>query len=46
MEAESKAIEDAVNTVLNEGYRTADIYTQGTIQLTCSEMGDKIVSKL
>ena len=46
MEAESQAIEDAVNAVLNEGYRTADIYTEGKIKLTCSAMGDKIVSKL
>lgn len=46
MEEESKRIEEAVNAVLNEGYRTADIYTEGKIKLTCSEMGDKIVSKL
>lgn len=39
-------IEDAVEAVLNEGYRTADIYTEGTKKVNCSEMGELIVNKL
>jgi len=37
-------IEDAVSEALRQGYRTSDIYTQGDKLLSCSEMGDLIVS--
>jgi 3-isopropylmalate dehydrogenase len=39
-------IEDAVNTVLDKGYRTPDIYISGNSQLGTSQMGDEIVSAL
>ncbi|WP_130863656.1 3-isopropylmalate dehydrogenase [Bacilliculturomica massiliensis] len=46
MDAESDAVEAAVNKVLDQGYRTADIYTEGTKQVTCSQMGDLIVENI
>lgn len=39
---ESKAIEDAVENILEKGYRTADIYTEKYKKVTTSEMGDLI----
>jgi 3-isopropylmalate dehydrogenase len=44
--AEAKAIEDAVMTVLNEGYRTYDIVTEGTKKVGTKEMGDLVTSKI
>ena len=44
MDAESKAIEDAVSNYLDEGYRTADIYTQGTKKIGCKKCGELISS--
>ena len=41
---ESKAIEDAVSKYLDEGYRTADIYTDGTKKVGCKECGNLIAS--
>ncbi len=46
MEAESADIENAVEAVLREGYRTGDIMDEGGVLLGCREMGDKIISKL
>lgn len=46
MPAESDAIEAAVNAVLDEGYRTGDIMSEGMTKLTCGEMGDKIAAKI
>lgn len=40
------AIEVAVGKVLDQGYRTADIYTQGMKKVSTSEMGDAVVSAL
>ena len=42
----SKAIEDAVNAVLDEGFRTGDIMEEGKKYLGCKEMGDKIAEKI
>ncbi len=42
MPIEADAIEAAVNRALDEGYRTADIYKEGTKKTSCSEMGDII----
>ena len=42
----SDAIDRAVAKVLLDGYRTVDIYTDGKIKLSCSEMGDKIVENI
>ncbi|HEA25651.1 MAG TPA: 3-isopropylmalate dehydrogenase, partial [Ectothiorhodospiraceae bacterium] len=39
-------IDAAVNTVLDEGKRTADIYTDGDIKVSTSEMGDAVVAAL
>ena len=40
------AIESAVKKVLHDGYRTADIYSDGTKLLGCKEMGDAVVERL
>lgn len=39
-------IDAAVNTVLDEGKRTADIYTDGDTKVSTSEMGDAVVAAL
>ena len=46
MPAEADAIEAAVNQVLDEGYRTTDIMSEGMKKVSCSEMGDLVVSKI
>lgn len=43
---EADAVENAVAAVLNEGYRTADIYADGTIRIGCAEMGRRIMEKI
>ncbi|MFT6791657.1 MAG: 3-isopropylmalate dehydrogenase [Cellvibrionaceae bacterium] len=40
------AIARAVNRVLDHGLRTADIYSEGTVSVTTSEMGDAVVKAL
>ncbi len=45
-EALADKIEAAVNKALDDGYRTADIYTDGMKKVSCSEMGDAIVANL
>ncbi|MBZ0091074.1 MAG: 3-isopropylmalate dehydrogenase, partial [Sulfuricellaceae bacterium] len=45
-EAAAQRIEKAVKTVLANGLRTADIYTEGTKKVSCSEMGDAVVAVL
>ena len=39
-------IEGAVKKVLGQGLRTADIYTEGTKKVSCSEMGNAVVAAL
>ena len=39
-------IEAGVNTVLDEQFRTADIYTEGTHKVSTQEMGDAIVAAM
>ena len=46
MAKEADAIEAAVNAVLDAGYRTGDIYKDGTKKVTCSEMGDLVVANI
>ncbi len=46
MAAEADAIEKAVSTYLDEGYRTADIMSEGKTQVGCSECGDLILKYL
>jgi len=45
-EAAAQRIESAVKKVLAQGLRTADIYTEGTKKVSCSEMGDAVVTSL
>lgn len=40
------AVEKAVDSVLEDGYRTADIMSDGMKQVSCSEMGDLICNKI
>lgn len=42
MSEEANAVEEAVNKVLDAGYRTGDIISEGMKLVSCSEMGDKI----
>lgn len=42
---ESEAIEKAVNSSIDSGFRTSDIWKDGFTKVTCSEMGD-IIAKL
>lgn len=44
MENEARDIENAVEKVLADGYRTTDLYVEGTKKLSCSEMGDQIIT--
>ncbi len=43
---EADAIEAAVNRALDDGYRTADIYKEGTKKVKCSEMGNIIAANI
>lgn len=43
MAEESEAIEKAVDAVLNQGYRTGDIMSEGKTLVSCSQMGKLIV---
>ena len=46
MPKEADTIENAVSSVLDEGFRTADIMSDGCKKVGCSEMGKLIISKL
>ena len=46
MAKEADAIEDAVNKVLDEGFRTGDIMQEGCKKVTCSEMGDLVAERI
>jgi 3-isopropylmalate dehydrogenase len=39
-------IENAVRSVLREGFRTEDISSEGTCLIGCEEMGDKVIERL
>jgi 3-isopropylmalate dehydrogenase len=45
-ETAARAIEAAVETVLQQGYRTADIMREGCTQVGTVEMGDRICAAL
>ncbi|GBG15111.1 3-isopropylmalate dehydrogenase [Novimethylophilus kurashikiensis] len=45
-EANATRIEDAVKKALAQGYRTADIYTDGCNKVGCNAMGDAVVAAL
>ncbi len=44
--AAADMIEQAVSTVLDQGLRTADIYSPGTTRVSTAEMGDAVVAAL
>ena len=46
LDREADEIENAVQKTLTDGYRTPDIYTEGTIPVSTKEMGDKICANL
>ncbi len=46
MTDEADAVENAVNRVLDDGYRTADIMQDGCIKTTCTEMGDLVAERI
>lgn len=46
LDKEAKAIEDAVHTVLRNGYRTQDIMSDGMNKAGCTEMGDLIANAI
>lgn len=46
MSEEANAIENAVNEILEEGYRTGDIMSDGMKLVSCTEMGDLIAGKI
>ena len=46
MSAEADCIENAVSAVLDSGYRTADIYSEGCEKVGCSRMGSLIIEQM
>ncbi len=46
MAEEADAIENAVNKVLDMGFRTVDIMREGCTKLSCSDMGTKIAENI
>jgi len=45
-EKHANKIESAVKKTLSLGYRTADIFSPGDKQVTCSEMGEAVIASL
>ena len=43
---EADAIENAVNKVLDEGYRTGDIMQEGMTKVGCKQMGDLVAERI
>ena len=46
LDKEADAIENAVKKVLSDGYRTVDLYSEGTTKVNCSKMGDLIADNI
>ena len=46
LDEEAKAIEDAVQKVLTEGYRTGDIFEEGDEKVSTTRMGDLIAENI
>ena len=46
LDKEADDLEKAVQDVLDEGLRTKDIVSKGTKEVSTSQMGDAIISKL
>lgn len=45
-EANAQRVENAVKKALAQGYRTADIWTEGSTKVGCRTMGDAVVAAL
>ena len=46
LETEAKAIEAAVTRVLDDGYRTGDIFSEGCERVGCVKMGDLVAERI
>ena len=46
LEQEAAAIERAVSQVLDEGYRTGDIFSAGCMKVGCTQMGDLVAERV
>ncbi len=46
LDAEADAVEQAVQSALTDGYRTPDIYTEGTVRVSTAGMGDSIIARI
>jgi len=46
MDIAAQQIEMAITNVLSKGYRTADIYEEGTKKVGCKEIGELIVEEI
>ena len=46
LEKEAAAIEAAVTQVLDEGYRTGDIFSEGCTRVGCTQMGDLVAQRI
>jgi len=46
MEEAANWLESAVDDVLDKGYRTPDIFTEGMRKVSCTEMGDAVLAEL
>ena len=46
LDKEADAVEEAIKTVLKDGYRTVDIMSEGAKQVKCSEMGSLICERI
>ena len=46
MDKEADAVENAVKTVLSEGFRTVDIMSEGKTMVGCEKMGDLICERI
>jgi len=46
LEKEAQAVEEAVDSVLKNGYRTRDILNNGTSPLKCTEMTRKLIEEI
>ena len=46
LDEEADAIEAAVKKVLQDGFRTGDIMSEGCTQVGCTEMGDLLAERI
>lgn len=46
LDKEADAIDAAVKQVLQDGYRTGDIMSEGCVKVGCSQMGDLLVERI